>query len=81
MAKLSKDEEGLLKRLQAKLDAPDVPSIGRSITAHINFGNPEEVALAIKHGFLDSDDDDDDDDDDDKDKKPDEKPGRKGFFE
>lgn len=82
MANLSDKEQSLLKKLQAKLDAPDKPATGRSLTAHIDLSDPKQVALAIKHGFLDSDDDTDDDDaDDTADDDGDKVPKRKGFFE
>lgn len=55
MAKLSDKEQALLKSLQAKAEAPDAPPIGRSINATIDLGDPKQIELAIKHGFLTAD--------------------------
>jgi hypothetical protein len=77
---LSDAEKKMLKKLQAKESEPDAPAVGRSLTAHIDLSDPKQIAMAIKHGFLSSDEDDDDDGDDDAD-DDEETPKRKGFFE
>ena len=77
MAKLSKEEMTLMERLKAKMEAPEAPSIGRQVIAHVNLGNADEVSLAKKLGFFPDDDDDDDDDDGDGEE---ETPRRGGFF-
>lgn len=81
MAKLSKREREMLEQLQAKAEAPERPSVAKSLSVSINLGNKEEVALAKRYGFLDDDDDDDDDsDDDDDDKDKEDTPRRRGYF-
>lgn len=81
MAKLSKEEQAALRRLQEKAEAPEPPSVARSLTASINLGNPEEVKLAKRYGFLPADDDDDEQDDTDQgDEEGDETPKRRGYF-
>lgn len=81
VAKLSKSEQSLFDKLKDKIEAPDTSPVGRSVRVNVDLSDPKQVALAIKHGFLDSDDDDDDDDDDkgDKDDK-DDTPKRRGYF-
>ena len=85
---LSDEERATLKRLQQKEKEPEAPPVGRSVQARVDFGDPKQVALAVKHGFLTAEEaeegkkkesDDDDDDDDKKDRKVD-KPRRKGYF-
>lgn len=82
MARLSKKEEAMFKALQEKMEAPDAPSIGRSVNVTIDLGDPKQVARAIKMGLLDNDEDDDTEDDgaggDDDDS--DDTPRRKGYF-
>jgi hypothetical protein len=70
----------MLEALTEKSKQPDAAPVGKSLTAHVNLSNKEEVALAVKYGFLPGDDDDDADDDEDDD-APEETPKRKGFFE
>ena len=79
MGQLSKDEQKMLKQLQAKAEAPDAPPVGRSVTAHVDLSDPKQVSLAQRFGFLSADDEDDDDDDDAQ--EDEETPKRKGFFE
>lgn len=52
MAKFTAEEQELFDRLKKKAEAPDAPPVSKSISASINLGNPEEVKLAIEHGFL-----------------------------
>lgn len=59
MAKLSDKEQQMLKALQAKAEAPDEPSVGRSIRVTLDLGDPEQVKRAQKYGLLPADDDDD----------------------
>lgn len=73
----------MLERLTKKAEEPDAPAVGKSVSVHVDLSDAKQVALAVKHGFLGSDDlDDDDDDDDDTDKKDDDDdtPKRKGYF-
>ena len=77
---LSAAEKKMLEKLQAKAEEPDPPQIARSLTASINLGNKDEVALAKKYGFLPPDDDDEDDTGGDED-EADDAPKRKGYFE
>ena len=80
---LSKDEQKMLKRLQAKAEEPDPPAVGRTLSASIDLGDEKQVAAAKKYGFLppDDDDGDDDDDDDDDDADADHPPRRRGYFD
>lgn len=80
MAKLSPKKQALLEQLQAESEAPERPSIGKSVQVIINLGNKDEVEMARKYGFLDDGDDDVDTDDDDDD-DADDAPVRKGFFD
>jgi hypothetical protein len=77
MAKLSQEEQNLLKKLQAKAEAPDAPEIGKSLRADINLGDPEQVKLAKKYGFLPPDEDESEEEGS---EEPDEKPKRRGYF-
>lgn len=82
MAKLSKKEQDLLDRLNAKLEAPESSPANRSISVNIDLGDEKQVKLAQRFGFLDRDDDEDDDDgSDDDDKEADQPPKRRGYFE
>lgn len=81
MAKLDEKESKLLEKLLAKRDAPDAPSVGKTLNVSIDLGDPDQVARAQKLGLLDGFDDDDGDgdkggDDDD----GDEPPRRRGYF-
>lgn len=85
MAKLSDEESAMLKRLSDKKNAPDGPSVGKSINVNVDLSDPKQVAAAIKHGFLTADEADDAGDKDgdkngDGDKEGDETPSRKGYF-
>jgi hypothetical protein len=66
-----------IEKLQKQLDAPDPGPVGRVINATINLGNPAEVALAIKHGFLSPDEPDEPDESE---GEPDETPRRRSYF-
>lgn len=79
VAKLTAKEAELLKSLQAKVEAPDEPSVGRNINVSFDLGDEKQVAMAKKFGFLPSDDDDDDGDDD-GDDDADDAPKRRGYF-
>lgn len=81
MAKLSKEEQTLMDRLKAKMEAPDAPSVGKMLSATIDLGDSAQVALAKKFGFLNDDDDDDDSSDGkDGDDDDDDGPRRSGYF-
>lgn len=82
---LSADEKKTLEALNRKAKEPDPEPVSRSVRANFDLGDPKQVALAIKHGFLKGDDDDDDKGDkkDKKDKKDDDDddtPKRGGYF-
>lgn len=90
MARLSEEEQSLFKRLKEKMDAPEAKPVTRSVRANIDLGDPEQVKLARKLGFLDPEDDDDEDEKgkgkgkgkgkDDDDDEEDETPRRRGYF-
>lgn len=79
---LTAKEKEMLDNLTKKSKEPDREPVSRSVRASIDLSDPKQVALAIKHGFLDPDDepDDKDDDKDDKKDKGDDTPKRKGYF-
>lgn len=79
---LSEQEKAVLVRLQKKAEEPDPAPVSRAVTASIDLGDPKQVALAIKHGFLTSDDVEDLDADpsDKEDEDADETPKRRGYF-
>lgn len=82
---LTEQEKAMLDRLSKKANEPDPPPVGKSVTAHINLGNKDEVELAIKHGFLTADEAADlgnegTGDDGGKGEEGDEKPKRRGYF-
>ena len=85
MAKLTDEEQSLLKKLKAKMDAPEAPAVGKSVQVIIDLGDAAQVKLAKLHGFLTGDDDDSEDDaanDDDDDSRPaDTPPRRSGYFD
>jgi hypothetical protein len=84
MAKLSDSEQALLDKLNKKVEAPDAPSVGKSISATIDLGNADQVALAIKHGFLTADEvkeiKEGEEEGESGDKKVASKPRRPGYF-
>ncbi len=67
-----------IKKLQDQLDAPEPGPVGRVINATINLGDPKQVALAIKHGFLDPDEPDPTDPPESD--EGDDTPKRRGYF-
>lgn len=78
MAKLSKEEQTLLDRLKAKMEAPDPGPISRAVNVTIDLGKPDQVKLAQRFGFLDPDDDEPEDDG--TEEEADDTPKRKGYF-
>lgn len=86
MARLTPDEEKALKALKRKQEAPDEPTIGKSLNITVDLGDEKQVERAQKLGLLsmfasdDTDTDDDDTDTDDDDTDTDDTPRRKGFF-
>lgn len=81
MAKLSEKEAAALKRLQEKAEAPDAPSVGRSINVNVDLSDPKQIALAIKHGFLTPDEVDElEEEETGNGEEGEETPRRKGFF-
>lgn len=79
MAKLSSDEQKMLKQLQAKAEAPDEPAIGRSIRVNIDLSDDNQVKRAIKWGLLPADEDEEETDGGEE--EAEETPKRRGFFE
>lgn len=78
MARLTDSEQSLLKKLQAKLDAPDAGPIARAINVTINLADPKQVAQAIKMGLLEPFEDEPADADELE--QVDEAPKRRGYF-
>jgi hypothetical protein len=79
MAKLSDSEQELFDKLTAKSKAPDAPPVGKSISANIDLSDDKQVALAIKHGFLTSEEVREEKEEEKKEKK-DSTPRRRGYF-
>lgn len=81
MAKLSREDQSIFDKLKKKMEEPDVQPTTRSVRANIDLGDPAQIKLAKKLGFLPADDDDDDDKSDDKDDDDkDQVPRRRGYF-
>lgn len=89
MAKLSEEEQAQLEALNAKLEAPDEPGRGESVSFVVDLANEASVKLATKLGLIKAsdleDDESDDDDKSDDDKSDDEDdpepaPKRGGYF-
>ena len=82
---LSAKEKEMLERLTKKADEPEAPPVGRSISATIDLGDPKQIALAIKHGFLTSDEVEDLKEEEEgkekEGKEGDDTPKRRGYFE
>lgn len=58
MAKLTEEEAAKLAELQAKSEAPDeepAGGVGRVVNYNVDLGDPEQVGLARKLGFLPAD--------------------------
>lgn len=84
MARLSSEEQKLLKKLQRKADAPDEPVPGKIFNIAVDLGDAAQVAAATKlglGGLLSDDDDDDDEVEDGSDDQEDDKPKRRGYFD
>jgi len=78
---LSDEERATLKRLQQKEKEPAPAPIGKVINVTVDLGSDEQIARAIKHGFLTADEvAADKGGDDDEDEDSDEAPRRKGYF-
>lgn len=81
MAKLSDEEQSLLKRLTAKAEAPEPDPVRKSVNFNLDLSNPEHFALAKREGWLTPDDPPPPSDGDgDGDGDGDEKPRRTGYF-
>lgn len=82
MAKLSAEEQAVLKRLTDKAKAPDAPQSERRLNISIDLGDETQVTRAQKLGLLDmfSDDDDPDPEKDPEEPDPEDTPKRRGFF-
>lgn len=84
MARLSKKEQQMLERLQAKSEAPDEPITGKSFSIAVDLGDEKQVAMAQKLGlgalFADDDDDDDGVEDGSDEPEDDDKPKRHSYF-
>lgn len=78
---LSEEERATLKRLQQKDKEPAAPPIGKVINVSVDLGSDEQIARAIKHGFLTADEvAEDKGNGDGEDEDSDEAPKRKGYF-
>lgn len=83
MAKLTDEEQSLLKRLTAKAKAPDETPPGRMLNFTIDLANDAAVERAKKLGIFPNDDPPEDPPGDDPpgdDPPGDDPPKRKGFF-
>lgn len=77
---LTAQEKAMLDKLSKKAEEPDPAPVGKSLTAHINLGSKDEVALAIKHGFLTADEVEELAEGEGEKDEGDEKPKRQGYF-
>jgi len=78
---LTDAEKSLLAKLNKKAEEPDAPPVGRTINANIDLGDPKQVALAVKHGFLTADEVEELTEGDGEEKEDsDETPIRQGYF-
>jgi hypothetical protein len=77
---LSEEERATLKRLQQKEKEPAAAPVGKVIQVSVDLGDEAQVARAIKHGFLTSDEVEQDKGDEDEDSDSDDAPRRKGYF-
>ena len=82
MAKLTADEEKLLKKLTQKREAPDPGPIGRAINVSIDLGDEKQVERARRLGLLDGFDDEDEQEDTEEEgeEEADDTPKRRGYF-
>lgn len=78
MAKLSKEDQEALDALNAKLEAPDEPPMGKSVTYMVDLGDKDQVAMAKRQGWLR---DEEPEQESTEDEEPEEEtPRRKGYF-
>jgi len=49
---LTDEEKATLKKLQQKEKEPSGPPVGKVINVTVDLGSDEQIARAIKHGFL-----------------------------
>jgi hypothetical protein len=75
MGKLSDEEQSLLEKLQAKMEAPE-ETISKAVNFTVDLGDKAQVALAKTLGLITGGDPDPDEPDD----KPDDAPKRRGYF-
>jgi hypothetical protein len=84
VARLTAQEESLLKKLMSKREAPDAPQSQRTLNISIDLGDEKQVERATRLGLLDMFDDDEPDSDepepDGDEPEPDDTPKRRGYF-
>lgn len=82
MARLTSQEESLLKKLMSKREAPEAPMTGRTLNISIDLGDDKQIERATRLGLLDMlNDDSDDDGTGDEPDEPDDTPKRRGYFD
>jgi molecular chaperone DnaK (HSP70) len=77
---LSRKEQEYLEKLQRKAEEPDAPAVSKHINATVDLSDPKSIALAIKHGFLTSDEIDEMEEEE-EDRPADDKPKRRAYFQ
>jgi len=76
---LTDEEQATLKKLQQKAKEPAAPPVGKVINVNVDLGDEAQVARAIKHGFLTSDEVEADSNGE-SEEDADDAPRRKGYF-
>jgi hypothetical protein len=77
---LNEEEQAVLKRLQQKAKEPAAAPVGKVINVTVDLGDENQVARAIKHGFLTADEVEQDRNGDESDEDGEDAPNRKGYF-
>lgn len=77
---LNEEQRRQLKELQRLEKEPAAAPVGKVINVTVDLGNDEQVARAIKHGFLTAAEVDEDRGDGESDEDADDAPRRKGYF-
>ena len=81
MAKLTEEEQAQFEAFQKKMEAPDEPPVGKTVTYVVDLGDDAQVKRARKMGFLPDDlDAEESKDGDEGEEELDETPKRRGYF-
>lgn len=82
MAKLSKEEQRMLRRLQEKSEAPDAPPIGKTVNVAVDLGDKNQVAMAQRLGLFDglAAEEEEETEEEESEEEADETPKRRGYF-